>query len=222
MGKVQFYRPVEFAGQAGTPKDQRASENGPPHRRFFNISPSCDAYFQLHPNKNVVLMLKDVNDCLVSLSSALEEQESLLLNAQREAMRRCGENEQKQSNVRWLAISLLLFPSLSVLSDDDTNHSVTTHDIPQPSVEYDMDDLSNSVILMMTVPQILRIRTSADISILRTQCATVATAWAERMRSVNKTFPMLKGIRASVFSISPCSMISFTGQPFIHQSVVPP
>jgi len=113
MGKVQFYRPVEFAGQPGTPKDQHASENGPPHRRFFTISPSCDAYFQLHPNKNVVLMLKDVNDCLVSLSSAVEEQESLRLNAQREATRRCGTNEQKQSNVRWLAISLLLFPSLS-------------------------------------------------------------------------------------------------------------
>ena len=38
-------------------------------------------------------MLKNVNDCLVSLSNALEEQESLLLNAQRDAMRRCEENE---------------------------------------------------------------------------------------------------------------------------------
>ena len=143
MGKVQFYRPVEFAGQPGTPKDQRASKNAPPHRRLFTISPSCEAYFQLHPNQNVVLMLKDVNDCLVSISSALEEQECLRLNAQREATMRCGENEQKQSNVRRLAISLLLFPSLSLLSDDETN-SVTTHDNQQPSVEYDMDDLSNT------------------------------------------------------------------------------
>ena len=38
-------------------------------------------------------MLKNVNDCLVSLSNDLEEQESLLLNAQRDAMRRCEENE---------------------------------------------------------------------------------------------------------------------------------
>jgi hypothetical protein len=89
-------------------------------------------------------MLKNVNDCLVSLSNALEEQESLLLNAQRDAMRQCKENEQRQSNVRWLAISLFLFPSLSLLSDDDTNSSVTTHDILQSSVEYDMDDLSTS------------------------------------------------------------------------------
>jgi hypothetical protein len=92
MGKIKFYRPVEFAGQPGTPKDQLASENGPPHRQFC-ISPSCTTYFQLHSNRNVVLMLKNVNDCLVSLSNALEEQESLLLNAQRDAMRRCEENE---------------------------------------------------------------------------------------------------------------------------------
>ncbi len=92
LGKIKFYRPVEFAGQPGTPKDQLASENGPPHRQFC-ISPSCTTYFQLHSNRNVVLMLKNVNDCLVSLSNALEEQESLLLNAQRDAMRRCEENE---------------------------------------------------------------------------------------------------------------------------------
>ena len=143
MGKIKFYWPVEFAGQPGTPKDQCASENGPPHYRFC-ISPSCTTYFQLHSNKNVVLMLKNVNDCLVSLSNALEEQERLLLNAQRDTMRQCKENEQRQSNVRWLAISLFLFPSLSLLSDDDTNSSVTTHDILQSSVEYDMDDLSTS------------------------------------------------------------------------------
>jgi hypothetical protein len=56
MGRIQFYRPVEFAGEPGTPKDQRASENGPPHRGLFTISPSCNDYFQLHPNKNVVLI----------------------------------------------------------------------------------------------------------------------------------------------------------------------
>jgi hypothetical protein len=33
---------------------------------------------------------------------------------------------------------------LSSLSDDDTTNSITTHDIPQSSVEYDMDYLSNT------------------------------------------------------------------------------
>jgi hypothetical protein len=59
MGRIQFYRPVEFAGQPGTPKDQCSSENGPPHRRL-SISPECAAYFQLHLNTKVVVMLKNV------------------------------------------------------------------------------------------------------------------------------------------------------------------
>ncbi len=38
MGRINFYRPAKSAGEPGTPKDQRASENGPPHRRFCIFS----------------------------------------------------------------------------------------------------------------------------------------------------------------------------------------
>ncbi len=88
-------------------------------------------------------MLRSVSDALVSLTNAFEKVESLQLRAQMEAMRQCEENKQKQSNVRWLAMSLLLFPLLSLLSDENDN-SVITHDIPLSGAEYDMGDLGNN------------------------------------------------------------------------------
>jgi hypothetical protein len=76
MGRINFYWPAELAGELGTPKDQRASENGPPYRRF-RLFPSCAGYFLMNLKTNVGVMLKNVNDALVSLSNSLEERESL-------------------------------------------------------------------------------------------------------------------------------------------------
>jgi hypothetical protein len=82
------------------PKDQHASQNSPPYRGFCS-SPSCTGYFHLHLNSNVVVIVKNVNEALLSLSNALEEVESLQLRAQREA--------KKQRAVRLFAIRLFLF-----------------------------------------------------------------------------------------------------------------
>ncbi len=142
MGRINFYRPAELAGKPGTLKDQHASENGPPHRRFC-IFPSCTGYFPMNLKTNVGVMLKNVNDALMRLSNSLEERESLRQRAQREATRQCDDDSRKESTVRWLSMSLLLFPSLSSLSNDYDNGD-TTDDIPLAGDEYDMDNLGSS------------------------------------------------------------------------------
>jgi hypothetical protein len=81
MGRINFYQPAELAGEPGTPKDQRASENGPPHRRF-RIFPSCAGYFLMNLKTNVGVMLKNINDALMILLNSLEERESLQQRAQ--------------------------------------------------------------------------------------------------------------------------------------------
>ncbi len=97
----------------------------------------------MNPKTDVGVLVKNVSDALVSLSNSLEERESLGQRAQREAMRQCDKDARKESSIRWLAMSLLLFPSLSSLSDDYDN-GYSTDDIPMAGDEYDMDNLGSS------------------------------------------------------------------------------
>jgi hypothetical protein len=72
MGRIIFYPPAKLAGEPGTPKDQCASENGPPHRGF-RILPSCAGYFLVNPKTVVGVLVKNVSDAFVSLLNSLEE-----------------------------------------------------------------------------------------------------------------------------------------------------